>query len=95
MEGLYLLLGRFWGVVRRYNVVMSTTETRYPTSIRLSQPEEELLEAWAEWLKATTGTHHSTSRTLRFLMRRALFDGSNSKHDKRVRAAYRNVFGNG
>lgn len=70
-----------------------TTETRYPTSIRLSSDEEELLDAWAEWLKASTGTKHSTSRTLRFLMRRALFEGTNSKEDKRVRAAYRKVFG--
>lgn len=73
---------------------MSTTETRYPTSIRLSNDEEELLEAWADWLEASTGTRHSTSRTLRFLMRRALFDGTNSAADKRVRAAYRKVFGN-
>lgn len=67
--------------------------TTYPTSIRLSQEEEELLDAWAEWLGLHTGTPHSRSRTLRFLMKRALYEGGNTVADRRVRAAYRKVFG--
>lgn len=66
---------------------------RKPTTIRLSEDERELIDAWAGHISAQTGTIGTTSAVIRLLLKRAKPPESAGETQSRIRRAYTTIFG--
>lgn len=66
---------------------------RHPKSFRLSEDEQELIDAWAAYIGQHTGVIGTTSSVIRYLMRRTSPPERPGDTEARVRRAYTTIFG--
>jgi hypothetical protein len=68
---------------------------RNPSSVRLSDAELELVNAWADYLAHQTGATVGTAAVFRAFLRRTKPPESQGPDQARIRRAYTAIYGDG